>query len=135
MVSPIPLVKHSYLYGASTAREEALLNAQNSQERQTSMNKLHAGGSKGGQIVVPQIYTGASSDTQLNEHISQINHTFMKHQENSKFDELALSNKKGGRKINSGRKSTKHLRKLKRTTKHLRKLKRTTKHFKKTKKH
>ena len=114
MAAPIPFMSHAYKYGASTAREEALLKAKNDQEEQTNMIRQHAGS----KITVPQIHTGSSSDTELNKHIANMNKTYMDHYENSKYDKLALSNKIGGRKRKVGRKtkkSKKNKRKSRRT--------------------
>lgn len=107
MVGPIPFTKHAYKYGATTARKEALCKGMDASERQANMNKTHAGGSK---IVIPQIYTGSSSDGELNKHIVETNKALMTHDENRKFDKLALSNKVGGRK-----KRTRKTKKTKRT--------------------
>lgn len=114
MSAPIPFVSRAFEYGASTAREEALLKAKNDQEQQTNMIKQHAGG----KITVPQIHTGSSSDEELNKHIANMNKEYMDHNENSKYDKLAVSNIKGGRKRKVGRKtkkSKKNKRKSRRT--------------------
>lgn len=115
MVAPIPFVKHGFQYGARSAREEALLKGLDASSRQANMNKAHSGGSKN-MITVPQIYTGASSDTQLNKHIADLNRKYMVHTENSKFDKLAATNsvKTGGRKKKSTRKTKKSARKTRR---------------------
>jgi hypothetical protein len=119
-VEPVPFMKSGYAYGGRTPGEDALLRRMDAGARQTEMNKTHAGG---GQIIVPQIYTGASSDGQLNEHIKNINGGLMEQQENSRFDKLALYNKTGGRKRKSGRKT----KKTKKTRKSSRKQKKTMK--------
>jgi hypothetical protein len=121
MVGPIPFMKSGFQYGASTAREEALMRAQTKQEEQASTNNQHAGGS----VTVPQVHTGAASDGMLNKNIAEANEVFMKQQEASKFDKLAVSNSitKGGRKRKakksakkSKRKSTKKAKKPARKT-------------------
>ena len=61
-VKPVPFMKSGYSNGATTPGENALLRRMNAIDRQTAMNQMHAGG--GQQIIVPQIYTGASSDSQ-----------------------------------------------------------------------
>jgi hypothetical protein len=105
MVGPIPFMKSGFQYGASTAREEALMRAQIKQKEQAATNNQHGGGS----VTVPQVHTGAASDDMLNKNIAEANEVFMKQQEASKFDKLALSNSitKGGRK----RKAKKYKRK------------------------
>ena len=113
---PIPFMKHAFHYGARTAREEALLKGLDASSRQAEMNKAHAGGSKN-MITVPQIYTGASSDNQLNKHITELNRKYMEHTENSKFDKLAISNKTGGRKRKIKTKQTKQTKQTKKTKK------------------
>lgn len=97
MVGPIPFMKSGFQYGASTAREEALIRAQTKQEEQTKMIREHSGG---GDITVPQVHTGVASDDQLNKNIAEANEVYMKQREASKFDKLALSNSitTGGRK-------------------------------------
>ena len=116
MVAPIPFVKHGFQYGARSAREEALLKGLDANTRQAEMNKAHSGGSKN-MITVPQIYTGSSSDSQLNKHIADLNRKYMEHTENSKFDKLATTNsivKTGGRKKKSTRKTKKSARNTRR---------------------
>ena len=104
-VEPVPFMKNAFQYGARTAREEAMLKGMDAIDRQNDMNQKHAGGGK--QIIVPQVYTGASSDSQLNKHIASANEALIKHNTNREFDELALSNKIGGRKRKYGGKSKK----------------------------
>jgi len=116
MVGPIPFVSHSYKYGASTAREEALRAGQKAQEEQTEMIKQHAGG-----ITVPQIHTGTSADGELNKHIANMNKNYMDQQENSKFDKLALANKVGGKKRKAKKSKRKSVKKSKKTRRNKRK--------------
>lgn len=119
MVGIIPLAKHEYKHGASNPREEALLKANDASDRQTMINKAHSGGSKGGQITVPQVYTGSSSDGQLNKNIAQANKAVIDHEENSKYDKLAISNKIGGRRKQKRTKKTKKtVRKTRKTKRH-----------------
>ena len=116
-VEPVPFMNSGYSNGARTPSEDALLRRMNAIDEQTKMNQMHAGGAKGGQqIIVPQIYTGVSSDSQLNQHIATANEALIKNETNREFDELALSNKKGGRKRKSMRK-TKKMNKSKKTNK------------------
>ncbi len=113
MAKPIPFMKHGFKYGARSSSEEALFKQLNASSRQADMIKAHAGGSKN-VTTIPQIYTGSSSDSQLNKHIAELNKKYMDHSENSKFDKLAASNsivKTGGRK-----RKTKRTKRTKRKT-------------------
>ncbi len=121
MVGPIPFMKSGFQYGASTAREEALIRAQTKQEEQTKMIREHSGG--GGDITVPQIHTGAASDAQLNKNIAEANKVYMDQREASKFDKLAVSNSitKGGRKRKAKKSKRKSVKKSKKTRRNKRK--------------
>ena len=116
-VKPVPFMQIGYSNGARTPSEDALLRRMNAIDEQTKMNQMHAGGAKGGQqIIVPQIYTGASGDAVINAHMASLNKTLTEHQENSKFDTLAPTNsvvKKGGVKRNRKTKKSRSMRKNK----------------------
>jgi len=120
-LAPAPIEKSGFKHGAATAREEALLNAQKKQEEQTKLIKAHAGGSKNKTVTVPQVSTGASSDGDVNKHISLANETLMKQQAAAEFDKLALSNKVGGRKRKAKKTKRKSSRKSRKTRRNKRK--------------
>jgi hypothetical protein len=128
-IQPMPYVKSGYNYGATTAREEAMLKGLDAGYKQAEMNKKHSGGSKETTMTVPQITTGASGDADINSHIASLNKTLTEHQENSKFDMLALTNsvvKKGGVKRNRKTKKSRSMRKNKNNKRKTMKRKTTT---------
>jgi hypothetical protein len=110
---PFPIMTIGYSNGARTPGEDALFRRIAATDRQTKIINTHAGG---GQIIVPQLYTGSGSDGQLNEHIKNINKALMEHQANSEFDDQWNSTKIGGRKRKSSRKTKKTVRKTRKHT-------------------
>ena len=90
---PMPHIALGYQYGASTAREEAMLKGMNAGYEQAAMNKKHLGGSK---MTVPQFHTGASGDAAINSHMASLNASLTEHRANSVFDKLAITNSVGG---------------------------------------